>query len=166
MVKRIAAVDWLRGLGAALILGAIASLALPTGAVVAIALAGGVAAMVPAFLAARRNLEAHPPVPAAAPPTSAERFMRAVKTVGDFKDQANRWYLSEQPMPSSAWDVLCDELLDWANTTLEPETAERLAELIRAASPQAPTSDSRRNAGTLVGSLLDFQRTLTSAEVL
>jgi hypothetical protein len=166
VLRKIPAADWLRGLGAALILGVVASFALPLAGVVAAAVLGGVGAMVMPWRAAAANWKARPASPVPTAPTSAERFLRAVKTVGDFREQANRWYLSEQPMPANAWDVLKDSVLDWANAALRPDAAERAAAVLHAASPQGPSSDNRRNAGMLVASLLEFQRTLTNAEVL
>ena len=166
VLRRIPSADWLRAFGAALLVGGLASFVVPWVGVLALALLGGAGAMVVPWRAAKAHLIAHPTTPAPQAPTSAERYMRALKTVGDFRDQANRWYLSEEAMPSVAWTVLRDEILDWANASLKPECAERLAAVIEAASPTAPTSDNRRNAGALVGSLLEFQRSLTSPEVL
>ena len=166
VLRHIPAADWLRGLGALLLVGGIASFALPWAGVIPLALVTGVGAMVLPWRTAAAQLKAHPPTPVPVAPTSAERYMRALKTVGDFRDQANRWYLSEQAMATVAWDVLCDEIVDWANAALKIEAAERLAAVIVAASPTAPTSDNRRNAGALVASLLEFQRSLTSPEVL
>ena len=164
--RRIAAADWVRGLGVALLAGGLASFFLSGLVLALVAFVAGATAMVLPWRAAAAHVKAHPPEPPSAPPTGAERFMRALKTVGDFRDQANGWYLREEAMPTSAWDVLCDEILDWANRTLKFEAAERLAESIRKASPRTPTSDNRRSAGEMVASLLEFQRSLTNAEVL
>jgi hypothetical protein len=166
VLRRIPAADWLRGLGAALLLGGLSSFVLPGVVVGALAVLAGVGAMVLPWRAAAAQVRAHPPQRPTAPPTTAERFMKALKTVGDFREQANGWYLREEAMPTEAWDVLCDELLDWANKALKFETAARLAGLIDKASPKAPSSDNRRCAGELVASLLEFQRSLANAEVL